>query len=107
MSPLVRELSLSKSFLGQTLPHNGSRTRAPRTEDKTRQIRAKDLEKGSSENYLGGEPWTRSIGYVRAPLILQSGQGGQTQKSHNTFFDILDFIHILTNNNFGCKIYVQ
>ena len=91
LSSLVRELSLSKSFLGQTLPHNSSRTRAPRTEDKTRQIRAKDLEKGSSENYLGGEPWTRSIGYVRAPWILQSGQGGQTQKSHNTFFDILDF----------------
>jgi hypothetical protein len=40
-------------------------------------------------------------------LILQSGQGGQTQKSHNTFFDILDFIHLLTNNNFGCKLYVQ
>ncbi len=61
MSPLVRELSLSKSFLGQTLPHNRLRTRAARTEDQTRQIRAKDLEKGSSENYLGGEPRTRLV----------------------------------------------
>ncbi len=31
LSPLVRELSLSKSFQGQTIPHNRSRTRAPRT----------------------------------------------------------------------------
>ena len=72
LSPLVRELSLSKSFLGQTLPHNSSHTRAPRTEDQTRQIRAKDLEKGSSENYLGGEPRTRLVDVLDSYRKLQS-----------------------------------
>ncbi len=71
--PLIeRELSLSKSFLGQTLPHNSSRTRAPRTEDKTRQMRAKDLEKGSSENYLGGEPRTRLVDVLDSYRKLQA-----------------------------------
>ncbi len=72
LSPLVRELSLSKSFLGQTLPHNSSRTRAARTEDQKRQIRAKDLEKGSSENYLGGEPRTRLVEELDSYRKLQS-----------------------------------
>lgn len=49
----------------RALAHQGQKTR-------TRQIRAGDLEKGSSENYLGGEPRTRLIDVLDSYRKLQS-----------------------------------
>jgi hypothetical protein len=69
---LVRELSLSKSFLGQTISTTDRAQAHQGQEDKTRQIRAKDLEKGSSKNYLGGEHRTRLVDVLDSYRKLQS-----------------------------------
>ena len=49
----------------RALAHQGQKTR-------TRQIGAGDLEKGSSENYLGGEPRTRLVDVLDSYRKLQS-----------------------------------
>lgn len=49
----------------RALAHQGQKTR-------TRQTREGDLEKGSSENYLGGEPRTRLVDVLDSYRKLQS-----------------------------------
>ncbi len=65
-----------------TYPEEILTSKAERTDAHTNQEDQRGLEDGSSENYLGGDPWTRLVGCVWVPWILQSGQ---TTKSHNAF----------------------
>jgi hypothetical protein len=58
----------------------------------------------SFENYLGGEPWTRPVGFAWVPWILQSVQ---TPNSHNIFSTnlivlnrpIINFVLTYMSNN--------
>ncbi len=78
-SSLFQELSRADKY---QRPRSPARTQSKKArQDKTRE---RDLEVGSSENYLGGGPWTSLVCYVWVPSFLQARQ---TSKSHNTIFD--------------------
>ena len=69
--PLI-DGSLSTEFLWQSKSHRGAHWRTHRAERQNTRIHAKILEKGSSENYLGGEPRTRLINVLDSHRKLQS-----------------------------------
>jgi len=65
-SSLFQELSWADKYQRTRSP---TRTQSKKArQDKTRE---RDLEVGSSENYLGGEPWTSLVCYAWVPSFLQ------------------------------------
>ena len=89
LSPLVRQLSLSRAFQGRQPQRQSAQKRAQCTKTRQDRTRERDLVDGSSENYLGGEPLALFVDLVWIPSICSTI--GDVDKSNENHFDNLEF----------------